>query len=102
MNGIKSKVDYNLADLFGNTPLHYCCRSAQTELVTTLLHGKAVHRGNIQHLYPIHMAIESKDPNTINLLQGNHADTADWLHSDKYSKLQPIHTAAKCGEVWLI
>lgn len=41
MQGIKKKANINLADQFGNTPLHYTCRTGETELIEALLAGKA-------------------------------------------------------------
>ena len=32
-NGLKKKVDHNLQDNFGNTPLHYAARNAEVQFV---------------------------------------------------------------------
>lgn len=57
MNGLKKKVNHDLADVFGNTPLHYACRGGEVDFVEALIAGKAQKIENKDHLYPIHMAI---------------------------------------------
>lgn len=57
--GIRRKSNYELADSFGNTPLHYTCRIGEVDMIEALLAGKAAKVPNMVHLYPIHMAIES-------------------------------------------
>lgn len=57
MAGLKKRVNHNLPDTYGNTPMHYGCRSGELEIVEALIAGKAEKLGNLIHLYPIHMAI---------------------------------------------
>ena len=69
MASIRKKVDHNLADLYGNTPLHYACRTGEVEFVEALLAGKAHKTANQNDLYPIHMAVESLNPAVVELLK---------------------------------
>lgn len=55
--GLKKKANYELADKYGNTPLHYTCRAGEIEMIEALLAGKAAKVANHLHMYPIHMAI---------------------------------------------
>jgi ankyrin repeat protein len=41
MSGLKKKLNHNLADNYGNTPLHYGCRSGELDIVEALLAGKS-------------------------------------------------------------
>jgi ankyrin repeat protein len=54
---LKKKANYELADKYGNTPLHYTCRAGEIEMIEALLAGKAAKVANHLHMYPIHMAI---------------------------------------------
>ena len=40
MEGLKKKANINLVDQFGNTPLHYSCRTGETDIIEALLAGK--------------------------------------------------------------
>ena len=71
MRALRRKVSHDLEDLFGNTPLHYASRAGEVELVEALVAGKARKIGNRDHLYPIHMAIESLSRATVQLLKGS-------------------------------
>lgn len=55
--GLRKKANHELADMYGNTPLHYTCRAGEIEMIEALLAGKAAKTPNQIHLYPIHMAI---------------------------------------------
>lgn len=57
MNGIRKKINHDLADQYGNTPFHYGCRSGEMEIVEALIAGRAKKLANLLYLYPIHMAI---------------------------------------------
>ena len=70
LKGLQMKVDHDLPDIHGNTPLHYVCRTANIDLIQALLAGKAKKTENLLHMYPIHMAIESGEARPVELLKG--------------------------------
>ena len=41
MEGLRKKANHDLSDNYGNTPLHYSCRTGQLEIIEALLAGKA-------------------------------------------------------------
>ena len=74
MMGLRKKVNHDLEDIFGNTPLHYASRTGEIEFVEALLAGNAKKVENRDHLYPIHMAIESLNRSVVSLLKGKSGD----------------------------